>query len=168
MSNFVLWFHLDSVGKKLYTKRVGIQNNLIGGLGDVEDITDQYKYKEGTVEERMAVLNAARGAGLSFHFEIPEPEKEDVKFDLLDIERVLIGNPFYIKVEMTNRASTPRRITVSLNVNSVYYTGILAHQIKQDRQIVVLQPYQSKSSWYLYTLLLLFMYLILYLTASLI
>jgi len=30
-------------------------------MSDAEDITDLYKYKEGTEEERMAVLNAARG-----------------------------------------------------------------------------------------------------------
>lgn len=31
------------------------------GINDAEDITDIYKFKEGTEEERMAVLNAARG-----------------------------------------------------------------------------------------------------------
>lgn len=49
-----------SVGRKLFTKRAGIDSDY-NGITDAEDITDLYKFKEGTEEERMAVLNAARG-----------------------------------------------------------------------------------------------------------
>jgi transglutaminase 1 len=75
---------------------------------------------------------------------LPAPGKEDVEFDLLDIEKVLIGNPFYIQVEMTNRVGSIRTVTLSLSASSFYYTGILARKIKQERQIIHLQPYQSK------------------------
>ncbi|CAG2109412.1 unnamed protein product, partial [Medioppia subpectinata] len=130
------------VGRKLFTKRVGVDSDY-GGISDAEDITSLYKFKEGTEEERMAVLNAAKGAGLSFLFELPAPGKEDLEFDLLDIEKVVIGNPFYIQVEMTNRVGSIRTVTLSLSCNSFYLTGILAKKIKQERQIVVLQPYQK-------------------------
>lgn len=49
-----------SVGRKLFTKRAGVDAEY-NGISDAEDITDLYKFKEGTEEERMAVLNAARG-----------------------------------------------------------------------------------------------------------
>ncbi|CAG2175753.1 unnamed protein product, partial [Oppiella nova] len=107
------------VGRKLFTKRVGVDGDY-GGISDAEDITSLYKFKEGTEEERMAVLNAAR-----------------------DIEKVVIGNPFYIQVEMTNRVGSIRTVTLSLSCNSFYLTGILAKKIKQERQIIVLQPYQK-------------------------
>lgn len=84
------------------------------------------------------------GAGLSFLFEIPAPGKEDVEFDLLDIEKVVIGNPFYIQVEMANRVGSLRTVTLSLNANSFYYTGILAKKIRAERHIIRLKPYQSK------------------------
>ena len=84
------------------------------------------------------------GAGLSFLFELPAPGKEDIEFDLLDIDKVLIGNPFYIQVEMTNRMGSPRTVSLSVSCNSFFLTGILARKIKQERQIIVLQPYQSK------------------------
>ncbi|RWS15713.1 hemocyte protein-glutamine gamma-glutamyltransferase-like protein [Dinothrombium tinctorium] len=132
------------VGRKLMTKRSGIDDNSPGGLGDAEDITDLYKFKEGTEEERMAVLNAARIGGLSFLFELPEPGKEDVDFDLKDITGVLIGQPFFIMVEMVNRSPYPRTITLVINTNSVYYTGILARKVKRDRQIYLLQPGQRE------------------------
>lgn len=53
-------FSQFSVGRKLFTKRAGIDSDY-NGISDAEDITDLYKFKEGTEEERMAVLNAARG-----------------------------------------------------------------------------------------------------------
>lgn len=84
------------------------------------------------------------GAGLSFLFEIPAPGKEDVEFDLLDIEKVVIGNPFFIQVEMSNRVGSMRTVTLSLNANSFYQTGILAKKIKNERHIIRLKPYQSK------------------------
>ena len=54
------YVHISSVGRKLFTKRAGIDSDF-NGVSDAEDITDLYKFKEGTEEERMAVLNAARG-----------------------------------------------------------------------------------------------------------
>lgn len=60
-----------SVGRKLFTKRIGYLDESPGGLNDAEDITHQYKNREGTEEERAAVLNAARKSGLSFLFELP-------------------------------------------------------------------------------------------------
>lgn len=94
----------------------------------------------------MAVLNAARSGGLSFLFELPAPGKEDVDFDLKDIEKVLIGQPFYVVIEMINRSGFKRSVTAVLNANTVHYTGILARKVKRERHNFVLQPYQSKSS----------------------
>ncbi|RWS27608.1 hemocyte protein-glutamine gamma-glutamyltransferase-like protein [Leptotrombidium deliense] len=133
--------------KKIKTNKYqcGVDDNSPGGLQDAEDITDLYKYKEGTEEERMAVLNAARSAGLSFLFELPEPGKEDVDFDLKDITGVLIGQPFFIMVEMINRSPYPRTVTLVVNTNSVYYTGILARKVKRDRQIIQLGPGQRET-----------------------
>lgn len=47
------------VGKKILTKRVGyIRDD--DSADDAVNITDLYKNKEGSSEERMSVLNAAR------------------------------------------------------------------------------------------------------------
>jgi len=126
------------------SKRIGYDEDTPGGFGDAEDITGQYKNKEGTEEERMAVLNAARCIGLSFLFELPEPGKEDVDFDLLDIEKVLIGQPFFVTVQIINRSPQRRTISLSLTANSVHYTGILAKAIRRERQTYLLNPRQSK------------------------
>jgi hypothetical protein len=62
---------LNSVGRKLFTKRIGYIDESPGGLNDAEDITHQYKNREGTEDERQAMLNAARKSGLTFLFELP-------------------------------------------------------------------------------------------------
>lgn len=64
-------FSIFSVGRKLFTKRIGYIDDSPGGLNDAEDITHQYKNREGSEEERQAVLTAARKSGLSFLFELP-------------------------------------------------------------------------------------------------
>lgn len=128
-----------SVGRKIITKKVGYISEA-PDTRDAEDITDKYKNKEGSAEERMSVLNAARAGGLAYLFEIPEPGREDIKFELVKIERVPIGQPFYIIVRMYNKATTKRTITLSVNVNTVYYTGILAHNVKNEQREIDVGP----------------------------
>ena len=48
-----------SVGRLILTKQPGIRDEY--GDRDAEDITYQYKNKEGTTAERLSVLNAVRG-----------------------------------------------------------------------------------------------------------
>lgn len=66
-----IFSHDYSVGRKLFTKRIGFIDESPGGLNDAEDITHQYKNREGTEDERQAMLNAARKSGLTFLFELP-------------------------------------------------------------------------------------------------
>jgi hypothetical protein len=67
---------VTSVGRQLFTKRIAVQDERINGFQDAEDITDLYKNREGTEEERMTVLNAARRVpGLASLFGLPPPGK---------------------------------------------------------------------------------------------
>ena len=50
---------LFSVGRLILTKSPGIRDEY--GDRDAEDITYQYKNKEGTTAERLSVFNAVRG-----------------------------------------------------------------------------------------------------------
>lgn len=54
----------DHVGKKMLTKQVGKLDDLRYGIGDAEDITHMYKFKEGSKEERNAFNEAFKSAGL--------------------------------------------------------------------------------------------------------
>lgn len=136
-----------SVGRKIFTKRIGMLDDYTAtGVADAEDIIVQYKNKEGTEEERMSVLNAARCGGLGFLFEQPAPGKEDVEFDLIDIDKVMVGQPFFVVVKVINRSDFRRTITIALSASSVFYTGILAQKVKRDRQSITLNGHQGKYS----------------------
>jgi transglutaminase 1 len=114
------------------------------GVSDAEDIISQYKNKEGTEDERMSVLNAARCGGLGFLFEQPAPGKEDVEFELFDIDKVILGDPFLVTVRIMNKSPMRRTISLASSASSVYYTGILAQKVKRDRQNIVLNGLQEQ------------------------
>lgn len=126
------------VGLGILTKKPNVE--VPYGTGDAEDITEQYKCKEGTDEERMVVLNAARCGGLGFLFDMPAVTHEDVTLKLHDIESIIIGQPFDIVVTMRNKSSEQRTVNAVLSASSVYYTGIIARHIKRDKATFVLQP----------------------------
>ncbi|UYV76240.1 F13A1 [Cordylochernes scorpioides] len=131
------------VGRSLLTKRVGIMDDR--GERDAENITDLYKDREGSAEERMAVLNAARLGGVASIFELPAPGTEDVRFDLVDIEKVMIGKPFRVAVRVTNLAARESRsVTAAISASSVYYTGVVAQRIARDTASFVLYPRQEE------------------------
>ena len=52
-------FLISSVGRLILTKAPGIRDEF--GDRDAEDVTHQYKNKEGTTAERLATFNAVRG-----------------------------------------------------------------------------------------------------------
>lgn len=137
--NKTLTYH---VGLGVLTKKPNVK--IQEGMGDCEDITDSYKSKEGTDEERMAVLNAARSGGLDVLFELPSESKQDVSLKLQDIESIMIGEPFSVTVSMRNDGNEQRTVNAVLSASSVYYTGILARKIKRDKATFVLQPHQEE------------------------
>lgn len=93
----------------------------------------------------MAVLNAARRTGLFHHYDIPSPAKEDVKFKLKDIDKIMIGKSFQVIVEVENKSEEKRTVTSVLSASTVYYTGITARKVKRARGTFSLKPKQSKS-----------------------
>ncbi|XP_035205154.1 hemocyte protein-glutamine gamma-glutamyltransferase-like [Stegodyphus dumicola] len=110
----------------------------------MEDISLQYKSKEGSSEERMSVLNAARRGGLTHIYDMPFPGKEDVFFSLKDIDKVMIGQPFQVIVEVENKSDEKRTVTSVLSASSIYYTGIIARKVKRARGTFTLRPRQKE------------------------
>lgn len=54
------------VGRKILTKMIGyLDERSVYGVGDAEDIVGQYKYPEGSREERTSYYEAARSGGLA-------------------------------------------------------------------------------------------------------
>lgn len=77
-------------------------------------------------------------------YSLPSPGKEDVEFNLTELERVNIGEPFAVTVNIKNKSSERRTIQAILSAGSVYYTGVKAHLVKRASGDFVLQPNAGK------------------------
>lgn len=76
------------VGKNISTKSVGSSYR--------EDITDLYKYQESSQEERAVMLRVLRMSKSSFARYYLNEQFEDVKFELLLLDDIIIGSPFTV------------------------------------------------------------------------
>ncbi|XP_043498995.1 hemocyte protein-glutamine gamma-glutamyltransferase-like [Polistes fuscatus] len=127
------------IGRMILTKAPWIFDP--NGDKDREDITSLYKAKEGTEAERLTLYRAIRSTERAKRFySLPEPSKEDVEFDLVDLERVKIGEPFAVTVNIKNKSNQPRTIQAILSAGSVYYTGVKANLVKRASGDFILQP----------------------------
>ncbi|CAL4096191.1 unnamed protein product [Meganyctiphanes norvegica] len=131
------------IGRKVMTKKPGKDDDM--GKADEEDVIDQYKNKENTAAERLSVHNAIRGIRRAPYYDINTGEaKKDVSFDLIDIEKINIGQEFVVKFNVTNNSDKPRSILAALSAKSIYYTGVTHEMIKKADGKFVLQPKKSQ------------------------
>lgn len=121
-----------SVGRKILTKSVDKDDD--EGDSDMWVVTRQYKNPEGTEAERLAVFNAVKGIPRAQQFyDIPKETKNDVFFDLIDIDAIPFGDGFNVVVVIKNKSNETRNISAMLSASSVYYTGATAHHIKRSQ-----------------------------------
>ncbi|RWS14443.1 Hemocyte protein-glutamine gamma-glutamyltransferase-like protein, partial [Dinothrombium tinctorium] len=112
----------------IYTKGIGQfsedENSLV-------DVTNNYKYPEGSIERQMARLKARQNRGLKFVF------GDSAVIELVDFnltaDRVMIGEPFKVKLEISNKNNRVVKISSMLNVKSTHYNGGIAADIVKNR-----------------------------------
>ncbi|XP_071559341.1 hemocyte protein-glutamine gamma-glutamyltransferase [Temnothorax nylanderi] len=127
------------IGRMILTKAPWIFDP--NGDKDRQDITSVYKAKEGTEVERLTLYRAVRSTEMAKRFySLPSPGKEDVEFDLIELERVNIGEPFAVTVNIKNKSDETRTIQAILSAGSVYYNGVKANLVKRASGDFVLQP----------------------------
>lgn len=111
------------------------------GDRDRQDITLQYKAKEGTEAERLSLYNAVRGSELAKSFySLPSAGLEDIEFDLVELDRIKIGDDFSVKVHVKNNGKETRSIKAVLSAGSIFYTGVKAMQVKRMEGSFKLKP----------------------------
>ncbi|KAL3860744.1 hypothetical protein ACJMK2_010819 [Sinanodonta woodiana] len=136
------------VGKRILTK---VPNNMRARMSlrnpdpDCEDITSQYKYKEGSVEERGAVRRAKLNfKNLNINIQGHEAKEKDVVMELVDLDDMEMGHDFNVTVQATNTSKDIRTVTGFLQCCSMYYTGVASQEIKKQPVEVILNPGQSE------------------------
>ncbi|XP_078680703.1 protein-glutamine gamma-glutamyltransferase K-like [Branchiostoma floridae x Branchiostoma belcheri] len=119
------------IGVKISTKAVGTDER--------EDITEHYKFSEGTEEERLAVEKAV-SHGSRPHTYGERPEKADVEFSINAPKEVIVGHDFTASVTLRNHSNQERNVSMFLTAHTMYYTGVPVAQFHKEKFVVTLQP----------------------------
>lgn len=73
------------------------------GDEDREDITEQYKFREGTASERLALMNGVRfSERAKRYYAVASNLQNDITFKLRDLDSVPIGKDFRVIVDIEN------------------------------------------------------------------
>ncbi|XP_044039275.1 coagulation factor XIII A chain [Siniperca chuatsi] len=119
------------VGRMILTK----------AAGDVtrRDITDQYKFPEGSKEERT-VLEKAEEYGCKQ--EKSNPPMADVDLVLPTLE-ISVGDDFDLNLEFINRSDQRRIVDTYISGTVVYYTGVTGYEFLFRNPTVTIGPNNS-------------------------
>ncbi|XP_043920796.1 coagulation factor XIII A chain [Protopterus annectens] len=112
----------NQIGKLVLTKENGKNAQM--------DITDQYKFPEGSEEEAIA-LKAALMYGTKKETSIPQASK-DCTLQVVVDSKVPFGSDFNIKMDFGNNSRQTLNIKAYVSGNIVYYTGVTKREFKSS------------------------------------
>ncbi|KAM3960323.1 hemocyte protein-glutamine gamma-glutamyltransferase [Aphomia sociella] len=131
------------IGRMILTKKPFVFDP--NGDEDREDITNQYKYREGTASERLALMNGVRySERAKRYYSVATNLTNDVKFKLRELDSVPIGKDFRVSVDIENNASEGRNIKASLSATSVFYNGVRADVVKKVEGKIFVAPNKTE------------------------
>ncbi|KAM4565524.1 coagulation factor XIII A chain [Fundulus diaphanus] len=115
------------VGRMALTKAAGSEGR--------RDIIDQYKFPEGSPEERT-VLEKAEEFGCKREKSIPPAADVDVVLPTLEVR---VGDDFELSVEFVNHSNQKRTVEAYISGSVVYYTGVSSNEFLFKTPTVTLQ-----------------------------
>ncbi|KAM4689607.1 coagulation factor XIII A chain [Discoglossus pictus] len=125
------------VGQKILTKE-------IGGNGSL-DITDTYKFSEGTEEERLA-LEAALMYGVKKEIRDDDQLQSVPDADMdFQADNAVFGSDFKVTLTFNNKSTNRYTVSAFLSGHVVFYTGVLKAEFKNKELNVTLDPTSSKT-----------------------
>ncbi|CAG9856791.1 unnamed protein product [Phyllotreta striolata] len=131
------------IGRMILTKQPFMYD--YNGDKDRQDITHEYKSKEGSRAERLSLWNAVRGTEAAKRFfDMGDDTANDVEFDLQELDQIKIGESFSVVVKMTNNSDKTHRIKCQLSAATVYYNGVKAHVVSRDDGEFELKPKKTE------------------------
>ncbi|XP_054154327.1 annulin-like [Oppia nitens] len=127
-----LTHYTDSIGIKISTKAI-LRNTRV-------DITDNYKHKEKSAEERETMIRALRMARNQYSRYYLNEKFEDIRFEFSLIDDVVIGQPFTVRLKMYNKSNKVYTVNAIVGIRSTSYTGVTRSIVKKDRQELQVGP----------------------------
>ncbi|KAM9308289.1 coagulation factor XIII A chain [Gastrophryne carolinensis] len=136
-SKVVQYVDKTHVGQKILTKE-------IGGDG-AHDITDLYKFSEGTEEERLALEAALMyGVKKEIRDELQLHSTLDTTMDFQE-DNAVFGSDFKVILTFKNQSSNLYTVSAYLIGHIVFYTGVLKSEFKNRTFQVTLDPLSTKT-----------------------
>ncbi|TSL61139.1 Protein-glutamine gamma-glutamyltransferase K [Bagarius yarrelli] len=113
----------NAIGHCISTKAVGSDER--------EDITQNYKHPEDSIQERNAVETATRyGSKPNIY---PPPEATDVTLEVtMEGEGPRMGEDVLLLLNLTNNSSEKRNVFLHSQMSVMYYTGVQKAIVKKD------------------------------------
>ncbi|CAH3034647.1 unnamed protein product [Porites lobata] len=134
----------SAVGKKISTK-LPSQNSARSRL----DVTNDYKYPEGTEEERRAVEMAYNFSSRKASFNIYEVEEGDVAISLDWPNDLKFGDSFDVKVVVTNSSNYKRTLNLKITSTMAFYTGIAGkaspEMVRKGEMVTVTASFKNET-----------------------
>ncbi|XP_028659787.1 coagulation factor XIII A chain-like isoform X3 [Erpetoichthys calabaricus] len=121
------------VGQMVLTKEVGRDAQ--------KNITDLYKFKEGSEEERLSVETALT---YGLNRQTVQMEANDVDMEVRLQDAILIGSDFKLSLEFRNRSRERRTMSIYVNGNIVIYTGVTSKEFKSQTLKVSLEAQHTR------------------------
>jgi len=115
------------------------------GSRDRQDVTNHYKYPEGSKEERQATSRAWKYSSRRDDLEelINSLGDKDCKFDMEGI--VSPNGDICVKINMESISDEDRTVKVRMFANAKYYTGIPGEEIEEFEKKLIL-PAKGKET----------------------
>ncbi|TRY67987.1 hypothetical protein DNTS_035550 [Danionella cerebrum] len=129
--------HVDknSIGQCISTKAVGSDKRV--------DITNLYKHREGSEEERHAVETALRHGSKRCTY--PPACAEEVVCDItMKGDGPCVGKDAVLCIALKNKCGSPRTLTLHSQVSATYYTGVHKALVKKDQTCFELKATETK------------------------
>lgn len=122
-----------AIGVYLYTKEVGRNTGV--------DVKGDYKFTEGSPEERLAVENAVQYGTKPDTYQ-PEDSvvMKDVEFSIETVDKLYIGSDFEVEIPLKNNSGEERHVNLFVNLQMCFYTGVLASRLKSEKLQVTIPP----------------------------
>lgn len=137
-----------------------------GPDGNMIDLTDNYKYREGSTQERTSfkrakgMVNLRYSRGFDFN-DISTDSLEDVLAKVNLEDKYRMGDEINFSIRLINNANVTRSIFLKLMVNSVYYNGEVKAIIEDKVDTITLDPKEGKISFLIFCMKILTKFLFL-------
>lgn len=123
----------DKIGQFISTKAVGAWKR--------EDVTHEYKFEEGTKEERDVVLKALRENNHAYARYYLNDHLDDVCFTIEPPKDVLIGSSITVRAKCSNKSRSKNySCKVNLRIETMSYTGITKRVLRHQQFNLNLHP----------------------------